>query len=222
MNIRQFEIKYDNTSIYYFSLDGENTIYGGLSCLQNDKFHIFDIGFKPDDVIIDIGSNIGVLSLTLAKLFPQTKVYSFDIQPISIKLLKMGIIQNGLINVTAFDSGVSNETKDVICCSNETDITCSVESTLAPDSHINKYNARVISIADIFDSPVLNIKKVKYLKMDIEGAEYTIFDFLFEKRPDILDRIEFLHLEIHGSKEKCDPLKEKVKKIFGNKVFFDT
>ena len=41
------------------------------------------------------------------------------------------------------------------------------------------YFCDMITMGDIMDSKILNIKNIKYLKVDIEGGEFKMFDYLF-------------------------------------------
>ncbi len=222
MKILEHKITVGNNDIFYYSPSGENTIYGGLSCLKEDKWNISKIVFQTNDVVLDIGCNVGVLSIFLAATNPTIRVLSFDVNPIAVTCLKFGIIKNRLLNIEPFNFGISINNKQIHCFSNKTDITCSCVDGLQPNSHSTDFLSRLISIEEVFDSHVLKIEKVKYLKMDIEGGEFEIFYHLFEKRPDILDKIEYLHCEIHNFEDKNpDKLKSLLIEKFKNKVFFD-
>ncbi len=89
---------------------------------------------------------------------------------------------------------------------------------MVPENKINQ-----IAIDEIFDSLVFGVEQVKLLKMDTEGGEHSTFSRLFNDRKDILDRISYLHLEVHQYPEH-DPkgLEDRVKAHFGERVFFDT
>ncbi len=223
MNIKEYKISVNNSDLFYFSPEGEHTIFGGLAVLKENKFRWHEVPFCHNDIVIDLGSNVGIFSITLAKMMPEIKLLSFDMNPVANHCLKLGIIKNGLLNVTPFDFGLSDKTVEMKCYSDKYNPTCSIQQDLCIDgSHPNGYESRLVNISEIFDSPILNIKTVKYLKMDIEGGEFAIFDYLFNKRPDILDKIQYLHLEIHkmvGS--DFHGLEKRVKEKFENRLFLD-
>jgi FkbM family methyltransferase len=102
-----------------------------------------------------------------------------------------------------------------------------VEGDLAYSSESNKNTTFAIEVDQIKIDKIFDEycekNNVKYLKMDIEGGEFDIFDRLFSERKDILSKIKFLHLEIHKFEHKpYKQLEENVKNIFGSRVFFDT
>lgn len=216
-----------NTSkgnITFFHVENDDTIFGTLSCLRDNKFHIDVIPFEDGDVVVDIGCNIGLLSIVIAKFFPGIKILAFDASPVAIECLNKTIAANGLTNIHAFNLAIGAEAKKgVHFFSNGKDISCLVADGLNKDNKVEEAVVDQISFDDIFDSPIFNVKNVRYLKMDIEGQEFFIFDHLFEQRPELLDRISYLHLEIHGYQEyNPKKLEEQVIAHFGNRVFFDT
>ena len=51
-------------------------------------------------IILDIGTNIGTVSLPLARDFPKYQIHSFEIQPVLIETIKENIALNNLTNIT--------------------------------------------------------------------------------------------------------------------------
>ncbi len=59
------------------------------------------------NVAIDVGSNIGLVTLTLAKLVgPQGRVFAFDANPVLIERLHLSLDRNKLRNVNLTQCGV--------------------------------------------------------------------------------------------------------------------
>lgn len=207
----------------FYHPPGDDTIHGTLSCLQNNKFHLNEIPFVDGDVVVDIGCNVGLLGLVIARLFPSVNVYGFDASNIAVEAARAGAMANGLINYQAYNVAIGAVNQaNIKFFSNGKDKSCLVEDGLNKDNKVPEISINKIKIDEIFDSPLLGIGKVKFLKMDIEGGEFEIFDRLFNHRPDIIDRIEYLHLEVHQYQEfQPAELEGKVKAKWGNKVFFD-
>jgi FkbM family methyltransferase len=68
------------------------------------------IGFLPKDGIgFDIGGNVGVHTLVLAKYFEQGRVYAFEPQRLVYQQLVANIAINSLVNVYPFNMAVGNE-----------------------------------------------------------------------------------------------------------------
>lgn len=210
--------------LHFSHPENDDTLFGTMSCLQRDRFHLRDVKFSPGDVMVDIGCNIGLLSLSVASLNPQVRVYGFDASPLAIQCFREGIAANQFENVQCFQVAVGAESKKgVKFYSNGKEFSCIVQEGLNTSNPVPDAVVNMISIDDIFDSALLGIDRVRYLKMDIEGGELVIFDRLFGARQDILDRIDCLHLEIHGDKTfDATALSEKVLAKFGDRVFFDT
>lgn len=217
-------IQINGQPFHFFHPPDDDTRFGTLSCLQADKFSLSKVSFGPDDVFVDIGSNIGLVGLVVAKLFPGVKVYAFDASDLAIKAARQSAAANGLTNYLAFQVAVGAEAKKgVQFYSNGKDKSCLVGEGLNSSNPVPELRVDQISIDEIFDSPLLGIDKVRYFKADVEGHEHPIFARLFGARTDILDRIDYLHLEVHNYLEyKPDELIAKVKTQWGPRVFFDT
>ena len=202
----------------------DDTIFGTINCLQSNRFHLQDIVFKDGDVVVDIGCNVGLVSLVAAALYPQIRVYAFDASAVSIAALRHAAAANQLPNIQAFQVAVgANDARDVQFFSNGKDVSCLVEAGLNSSNPVLDSTVNKISIDTIFDSPLLGINRVAYLKMDIEGGEFEIFKRLFAHRMDILNRIDLLHMEIHPYPQyNPEQLRTDLQNHFGSRVFFDT
>lgn len=212
----------DGQKLKVFAPEGDETIYGTISVCQHDLFHFRDVSFTPGDVVLDIGCNVGLFSLLVARVHPGVRVLSFDPSPLAIQCLYMATVENHLFNVQPFQVGVGDKSKrGVAFCSNGKDRSCLVAEGLPATGSAQETITNMVSIDELFDSPLLGIDRVKYLKMDIEGGEFPIFEHLFAARPDILARIDYLHLETHGNPEENAALRARVKTRFGARAFFD-
>lgn len=224
-SLEQKTITVNGQPLHFVHPSGDDTIFGTLSCIQNNKFHLDKVGFKPGDVFVDIGCNVGLLSLLVAHLVPGVKVYAFDASALAIDCLRRSIALNGLTNVQAYHRSVGAEyKKDVRFYSNGKDSSCLIQDGLNKDTNtVSEGAVDMISIDELFDSHLIDNESVHYLKLDVEGTEFAIFDHLFSSRPDILERIEYLHLEVHLFQElRPAELTAKVAAHFGDRVFFDT
>lgn len=211
-------------SFHFFRPPDDDTMYGTLSCLQHNRFHLTEVPFVPGDVMVDIGSNIGLVGLMVAKLMPKVRVYAFDASDLAVRASRQTAGINGLTNYMAFQVAVGAEAKKgVQFYSNGKDKSCLVGEGLNSSNPVPELRVDQIAIDEIFDSPLLGIDKVRFFKADVEGAEYAIFGRLFSARSDLLERIDFLHLETHDYREfKPDDLIARVKSQWGSRVFFDT
>jgi len=224
MDLISQQLILNNRPLHFFRPPNDDSSYGTISCLTRNLFHLDTVGFKPGDNFLDLGCNIGLVSLVVAALNPGVEVYAFDASLISVTALRRAAAANGLANIRAFHVAVGGEDKrGVKFFSNGKDLSCLVQEGLNSSNPVPDNVVDMISIDTIFDSPLLGIDKVRLAKFDVEGEEFKIFDRLFNHRPDILDRIDRVHLEIHPYAEfGPEELKAKVLARFGERVCFDT
>lgn len=210
------EITLDRKPLYFYTPYNDDTSIATQAAIIEDEFKLDNIEFNQGDVVLDIGSNVCLLSLVLAKLHPYIQIYAFDPNPIACFCAKASRCRNSITNLDVFNVAVGAENeKDVKFYSNSSEISASVQEEYT-SLRDRVYKSDVIKIDDLFDSLLLGINKVKYLKIDIEGGEYKLMNHIIDNRPDIIERIENLHLEVHGYPWR-DELVERVKGAFGNK-----
>ena len=171
--------------------------------LNNNEYD-FNIDFKEGDIVIDIGANVGMVSILLAKKFPFLKIYSFE--PLKenyynlLKNIELNNIPNGII--TAENKAVTKDGRLITMSINSANKGgSSTTDVISINSIMTKENSQVesITLEEIFKK--YNINKLKLLKIDCEGSEYEI---LYNVNTDILNNIENLIGEFHENKDLTD------------------
>lgn len=194
-----------------------NTFNGALSTLKNDKFHFNQIDFKEGDVFLDIGCNIGLISSYAYLKFPFIKCYGYDASDDSAYIARLNYALND-VDGEIFNKAVGVCDGTISFRHNKSEVSCFERDDLQgyenPSDLISVEAQGILSILDQFD-------KVKYLKVDIEGGEHDVFNFLLDQHPEYFDKIEYLHLETHSNGGDCEILENKIKEVFGERVFFD-
>ncbi len=148
-----------------------------------------DFNIKKNDIIIDIGANIGAFSILAAKSASNGKVFAYEPNKENYDMLKKNKVLNNLHNLFLFDLAVSGNNGYIdFFTSKLNDGGHSIYST---DS---KKAAKVKSttLSDIFKAN--NLKKINYLKIDAEGAEY---DILLNTPAEIIRKVDKIVLEYH-------------------------
>jgi FkbM family methyltransferase len=227
INVVKSTVNFQDQNLIFFYPENDTTAKGSAYGLAQNEYtkNLTNINFQKNDIIVDLGCNVGIVSMIIAKLYPFVKIYAFDPSPISIKCLQLGCIYNNITNIQSFEFGVGikNE-KNVKFYSTDNDISCLIEEkSMDPSDTKTKYSLlNLISIDEIFNNPLLNINKIKYMKVDIEAKEFELFDYLFEQKPEFLDRIDFLNVEVHpfSGSPKSEKLKTDLKNKFNNRIFF--
>ena len=221
----------------YRGTQTDPTFYGTKMGLYKNEFKILDIPFEDGDVVLDLGSNVGAISVVMAKLYPKINVYAFDANPTAYKIIKLNAKLNDTLNLKAFNLAVGLEELDNVdfYTSSNVDTYALVkryhldEEKKEPEHSNLVGSVPQVTLESLLDSKFLNISKVKYAKIDIEGAEIPLFEDIFETNADLLKRIEYLHIEVHSSEhygegytERGDKLKEKLKDCFGDKLILQS
>jgi FkbM family methyltransferase len=119
---------------------------------------------KKDDVVIDAGAYFGHFTIYAAKKVGNNgKVICFEPDPLNYKILNKNIRLNKLKNIKVIKKGLYN--KDMIL---------SFQQAGTDSSLNNKNNSKNIKVNVVdLDNELkrMNISKVNFVKMDIEGAE---------------------------------------------------
>jgi FkbM family methyltransferase len=75
--------------------------------IDNDYYLIRTAVCRDGDVIVDVGANIGVLSVYLAMKYPFVKVYAIEPDPTSYECLRKNVELNRLANVVVINMAIS-------------------------------------------------------------------------------------------------------------------
>lgn len=174
-------------------LDIEDDEQGGVAkiiCREIERSYDLDsIPFKQDDVVIDIGAHVGIVSIYLAKRYPFLKIYAYEPVTENFRRLERNIDANGVENVVAYHLAVSADGRDL---------------NIAPQLHINSGGSsafmganghgetvKSVTLESIFRDN--GIVAARLLKIDCEGAEYEII----YSSEDLLERVDYVRGEFH-------------------------
>ena len=143
-----------------------NHIQDGL--LVNPEYNFNDIEFlldgsDPNSNFVDIGANIGLYSLPLARSTPEGKVIAIDANPLMIEQLRFNAAASKLTNLEIIFSAVSNKTGyGSLTIRNDDDAIVAINEE-------NNDGIPIRTLRDILAES--KIGKVYGLKIDIEGHE---------------------------------------------------
>jgi FkbM family methyltransferase len=168
--------------ISYFS---PTELLHGLKEIFVDEIYKQELPSNP--FIIDCGANIGLSVIYMKNLYPDAKIVAFEPDPRNFELLKK--------NVDNFDLGEVEIRREAVWIEN-TILQFSSEGSMS--SRIGNNDARnTIPVKAIRLKDYIN-KKVDFLKLDIEGAEYQVMKDISEQ----LYLVHHLFLEYHGTFEQ--------------------
>jgi FkbM family methyltransferase len=156
----------------------------GMNEYENE---IFTIGRQ--DVIVDIGAHIGAFSVWAAQKAISGRVLAFEPNPDNFSLLEENRKLNRLANLSNYKIAASKGRGQAKLYSSEYhNMTHSFFEADARDYNL----VPTLGLADIFDD--YGLKRVHYLKIDAEGAEY---DIILNAPREIMGRIDKVFIEYH-------------------------
>jgi FkbM family methyltransferase len=179
--LRYISKVYPPATMYPGRLKSSDTLYLDLSenmChsyfyygdLSNEKYTeaFFKTYIKPEDVVLDVGANIGYFTRILSAIVgSKGRVHAFEPMPSAIRLLKKNT--ETLDNVTLHEVALSNKegTSDFFI-TKYGDV-----SSFGRDTH--SASAKLISVkTDTIDNIIKEEIRIDLIKIDVEGYEYEV------------------------------------------------
>lgn len=148
--------------------------------------------------ILDCGGHIGCFTMYVKSHYPNTKIFTMEPVPDNLKLLNVNIGLNKLKNVKVIPFALyGNSGRFYIDLSGKQFDAVSV--TTEKPSHENFVTIDALTLDEVLLQN--QISKVYLLKMDIEGAEYNIFQHSLES---LCKNVKRIIMEFHpaGDTEK--------------------
>lgn len=121
------------------------------------------------DVVVDVGAHVGVFSIKAAAV--ASKVISIEPDAYNFKLLSFNIRLNHLKNLILVNSAVADYDGDAKLYLHSQSGMHSIMSARAPTS-VHSVNVKVRKLDTIVKE--LNIERIDFLKIDVEGAEFYV------------------------------------------------
>lgn len=160
-----------------------------------DRFYEkYGFTIQPYWKIIDIGAGIGDYALYAATAQPNSQVFAFEPYPQSLVLMQENLRLNSIQNAQAFDKAIGTVSGELML-----DLTggepLQFQSFLRQTGTMEKsLPVQALSLADAL--ALLEIESCDLLKLDCEGAEYSI---LFDTPQPVLERIQRIVMEYHDN-----------------------
>lgn len=157
-----------------------------------NQFHLPPTTLRPDSVILDLGSNIGVTLVHLKHVYPSARVIGVEMDEDNYKLAERNIA--GMDGVEVINSAIS--VSDGVVSYNKSD---NVDAYHVTTSGTDNHAGKLVSVNSITIGSLLakyRLESVDFMKMDIEGEEIKLFD----EQADLawLNKVKALNIEIHG------------------------
>lgn len=148
---------------------------------------------KPNDIVLDIGGNIGVFALYAATRYKNVEVYSYEPFPENARYFENNLRDSKLTNIHFFNAAVSDETGVRVLRVDDSWIKHSLnEKSSGEESSANKgVSVKSFSLDDV----LRQVEKCDFLKLDCEGSEYEI---LYACSPENLKKVKKIVGEYHN------------------------
>jgi FkbM family methyltransferase len=158
------------------------------------------------DTVFDIGANVGLWTEWVLRQ-NTSRVFCFEPNRVALGVLKK--LHGSKRNVTIIDKAVDSEIKTIEFFYSDSN---SLISATEKHGELDRsYKVQTTTIDEVIDSH--SITHIDLIKMDIEGAEFRIFESLNERIYDITDSflIEFHAFYYSDGKEREERIIKKLK-----------
>jgi FkbM family methyltransferase len=138
-----------------------------------------------DGAIIDVGANLGIVSLILAKRFPERTIHAFEPAPSTFHAFRTNIELNGCSNICALQFALADSDGEISFKNDPVGRAINSIALSTTDCAIKARCAKLDTYAE-----ENSIDEIAFLKVDVEGFEAAVFQgaqrLLSERRAAII------------------------------------
>lgn len=189
------ECKINGIPFVFIDEANSKTVPYVIGEFEKDFYRLKELNLKPTDCVIDVGTNVGIFSIYMKKVFG-CKVICFEPIPSNIDSLKQNIWMNGF----------TEEDFEIHQCA-ISDVDGEIVRIGVPPDNTGGSSIEYGFVENAIECRTETLSKYltpdcKYLKIDCEGAEYQIIPTIVDKLP----QLNYLGIELHKYTEDQDPL----------------
>lgn len=208
---------YSNGTFRHCNVDGVNFLLDMSETNGHSNYYSLDDGqkalfnsVKEGMNVIDIGANIGAVTLHLAKKVSSLgKIFSFEPSPLNFKRAMENISLNNFRNIKLINQGLGNE--------KATAFLYNVNPTnrgmlrLLPEDDQNKLFEKEAVEVDTLDNSMkeFSLPKPDFIKIDVEGFEYKVLQGAYETLKNYKPMM-FIELDDNNLREQNNTPKELI------------
>lgn len=174
INKDKYKIVTVNGSKMYIHLDDDGISKDLYLYKEREKFatECLKSFIKEDDVIIEIGANIGYYVLLETKIAKKGKIFAIEPMPFSRKLLTMNVKLNNVENVEIYHFAIGDQNKEQEFYIYK-QINISGFNLKSYGNLVSTKKVRIMTL-DNFIEKYLGDTLPTVLRMDVEGFEYNV------------------------------------------------
>lgn len=178
--------------------------------LRSDFYGVERANLTPDDIVVDVGANVGMFSIYVNKKFG-CKIVAFEPLKINYDNFKRNILLNEL-NPDDFEIhnfAVTDKDGDTVKLGVQEWNTGG--TSIYYKNNVNYQFVQTVNLSKYITS------KCKFLKMDCEGSEYSIIPSIGDK----INTFDFIGIEYHSVENVGEPffLKKYLDENFKGKIY---
>ena len=162
-NIGNMRVYYDPT----LSAIGQRIFFDGS--FEESYLKLCSKYVKPDSVVFDIGSNIGIHSIYFSNIAVDGRIYSFEPSISTFQLLLNNI--KHCKNIVPINTGISDISSLFTFYECDDNALSSLKDTQR-SSIQNRYEVLCFNLDDFIK--LFSINRVDFVKIDVEGLEYEV------------------------------------------------
>jgi len=197
--MKKHQVTYNNKNLTFFDALNNSTEWIIDEIYTRDVYNFKKMKFAPQDIIIDIGANIGMFSIYLAKCNPLIKIYAFEPFPTSFEYLCMNIKENQIQNIIPIPLAITSDRRRMYLYATNDNLGGANNYVYKPNTSYNVAEVSSLTLNDVFK--MFDFSSIKMLKIDCEGGEFEIIPNF-----DRLKDVEYLVGEFHYLYGERDPL----------------
>jgi len=159
--------------------------------MKLDHYRLSDMVFQNGDIVVDIGGHTGEFAIYMGKKYPQINIISFEPIPFLYMDFIKNIENNNVRNVRVFHFAVSGDGRGMTLVGSLNGNTGGASSYMMKSEEGNSlFFTQSLTLDSIFN--IFKIDECKFLKIDVEGAEYEIL-----YKTNVLNRVKYFRAEFH-------------------------
>lgn len=169
---------------FHVSTTWESALLGNL--MEASVIKDFLSELEPDDIVFDIGANVGLYTCFAGTVLPKGKVVAFEPHPGNVDRMKQNLELNGA-NAEIHELALSNTVDQTTMPLNSTE-PGAVGYMKDENEYGNELDVQTVPAADLVADGTVPSPDVA--KIDVIGAEYTVLDgmtrLLTDNHPRVL------------------------------------
>jgi FkbM family methyltransferase len=188
-----FRCLIDNESFLFEDATNSHCCHYIEKELNEDCYGLKKMHFGEGDVVLDIGGHIGMFAIPLIRRHPNLIVHSFEPMPINYEHFQKNMRRNDVKgNLKLHRLAITSDGRDVLLSAKDANSgSASICFRQGCAHHGYAHSTTLAAFLSDF-----KIDNIKLLKVDCEGTELE----LLTDNTTILERVEFLALEVHKTK----------------------